>query len=1147
MKPRLAIITICVLLILVPGIARLDEWKFDFGASGVATGYIGISENAKYSRERGYGWINEQDVRYDTQDKPNDLFRDFAWSSSEARFRIDVKPGTYRVSVSSGDMYVANHSTQLKIDDPSISFPLLNPGMGEYLTATTAFNISKDHVIIKITPFKDNWLINSLALEPAAKILPATITVKQFISLVAPPDSEICTESPLTSPLTRFLTDLQEIKEITPTRFTSKDYMDLIRANVNYFSQFQDERGAIIDPYRNEEVQYATPAFALAAASVAQCDSDADLMERAAKAMYWASYCLGNGESSNHHEDFYTPLLARALKIIEPHVEPDRAAEWRSNLDFDPIQIYRMAPGQDHWNAVALSGEAMLFRMGLRTDNSYPEECLEKQFRYFTPWGMYRNHGSPAMAYDLFPRMWLTDMIGSGYSGANMTKLSEYLRRGAVASLFMQSPNGEYPTGGRSAQHQWNEAQQCALFEMFALFYRAERNLKMAGIYKRAARNSLLSLKRWQRPTGDIWIVKNRVNPEKRHGFESYSFHSPYNLLTAAMLSIAYDYAKLNGDKIVEIATPCELGGFVLDFRDVFHKVIANAGGMYVEIDTCGDMKYNPTGLIRIHTRGGNPLLGPSDGIVDTSGNGIVAAVGPAWINTKSNDWASLAEMDADAVQSVSLNKLVETSDLVSFEVIYLGNLDGPFAVTERYDLTPDRMELTVTLEGYEGPTRMVFPVFFEDGENRAELEIKGNSIRTTIYGASQTFTALGAKSVKVSDERYAFRNGWAKIAIAEYENPKTMTLRAEPNRKWEDVLKDAGDLPRETIPIKDNVFDPEYITKVMKKVFQYTRDNPNTSQNAAWERGAFYTGVMGAYAATKDEEYLKQAIKWSNDNNWELAKNRAGYWFADNQTCAQTYLELYFLMGGEEKIAHAREILDEMCENPPKGREEWWWCDALYMAPPTFVRMARATWDKKYLKVMNQLWWDCRDFLYDEEANLFYRDKNFFPEKRKTRNGKKIFWSRGNGWVMGGLARVLQYLPRDDPHYKDFIRIYRDMAYALKDVQGTDGMWRTSLHDPEEWPMPEVSGTAFYCFSLSWGINNGILKAEEFLPVVRKAWQGLNRCVFPDGKLGWVQYVAGSPGPVSPHTMREYAPGAFLLSGGEMLELVEKDIFSGK
>jgi len=155
-----------------------------------------------------------------------------------------------------------------------------------------------------------------------------------------------------------------------------------------------------------------------------------------------------------------------------------------------------------------------------------------------------------------------------------------------------------------------------------------------------------------------------------------------------------------------------------------------------------------------------------------------------------------------------------------------------------------------------------------------------------------------------------------------------------------------------------------------------------------------------------------------------------------------------------------------------------------------------------------------------------------------RTSNGRKIFWSRGNGWVIAGIPRVLRYLPEDDPYYNRYVELFRTMAASIARVQGEDGLWRTNLADPDEYPMPETSGSAFFCYAMAWGVNNGVLEKQIYLPVVRKAWSGLVGAVSPEGKLGSVQVVSGWPEPVSPENTHEYAVGAFLLAGSEVIKL---------
>jgi unsaturated rhamnogalacturonyl hydrolase len=333
-----------------------------------------------------------------------------------------------------------------------------------------------------------------------------------------------------------------------------------------------------------------------------------------------------------------------------------------------------------------------------------------------------------------------------------------------------------------------------------------------------------------------------------------------------------------------------------------------------------------------------------------------------------------------------------------------------------------------------------------------------------------------------------------------------------------------------------DDVFSDKAILTQMKKVCDWQLAHPvaiNERNENDWARAAFYTGVMAAYRTTHDEKYLEEAIRWSASFDWRLAGRMR---HADDHAKGQTYLEIYALKKKPEMIADIINTFDSLIMDPRPGREDWWWCDALFMAPPVLARLAEATGEEKYLMYLNAMYWDTHAYLYDRDSHLFFRDKNFFA--RKTPNGNKTFWGRGNGWVIAGLARVLQTLPKSNIRYNDYVSLFRDMAAALKPLQASDGLWRPSLLDPEEVPHPETSASAFFCYAMAWGVNNGILDEKTYKPVVRKAWEGLSKVVTAEGQLQWVQPIGEAPNNVTKDNFQEYGAGAFLLAGSEVIKL---------
>ena len=329
-------------------------------------------------------------------------------------------------------------------------------------------------------------------------------------------------------------------------------------------------------------------------------------------------------------------------------------------------------------------------------------------------------------------------------------------------------------------------------------------------------------------------------------------------------------------------------------------------------------------------------------------------------------------------------------------------------------------------------------------------------------------------------------------------------------------------------------------ILSIMRKAcdLEYTSGLKNN-----WIYSTYFAGMLATYRSTGNRKYRDQALSWASSHSW-APKGRISTTNADRQCCLQTYLELYLLDPGahnEFMIENAEKNLNYLVKTKKAEREIWSWCDALFMAPPALAMLARIKSDRTYLDAMDRLWWDTYEHLYDKEEHLFYRDDSYIYPEKKTLNGKKIFWSRGNGWVIAGLARILQHMPGNYSERGKYILLFKDMARALRAVQGDDGLWRTSLVDSAEFPKPETSGTALITFAMAWGINNGLLDESVYLPVVVHGWQGLTRMTDNAGAVRWVQKIGEAPGDTDKETSMPYATGALLLAGEEMLKLISK------
>jgi len=338
-------------------------------------------------------------------------------------------------------------------------------------------------------------------------------------------------------------------------------------------------------------------------------------------------------------------------------------------------------------------------------------------------------------------------------------------------------------------------------------------------------------------------------------------------------------------------------------------------------------------------------------------------------------------------------------------------------------------------------------------------------------------------------------------------------------------------------------IFSPAYIKKTMKNVTAWQLKNPR-HELTDWTNGAFYAGVYAAWETTKSKTIYQAMMEMGKANSWKPGPR---WYHADDIAICQTYVDLFKVEKKQEMIQPFIDTLAVLMKNsyPIKGNEviKWWWCDALFMGPPAIVKLGIATGNDGYLKYSDHLFKETYDLLYDKKEHLFARDLKYVIKKDGNDihevNGKKIFWSRGNGWVMGGIVRVLQELPFNYVGRDFYITILKEMSARLKELQQADGLWRASLLDPDSYPGGEVSGSGFDCYAIAWGINNGILDKATYLPVVEKAWIGLNKCVGKDGHVGWVQPIGADPRKdFNAESWEVYGSGAYLLAGSEVIKL---------
>ena len=513
-----------------------------------------------------------------------------------------------------------------------------------------------------------------------------------------------------------------------PTHIARGDYLTMVDGIVRHFAPYQDASGAIIDPYAHREIQYSTPSYALAAAMLVHSGLRPELLKSASRALGRSIEALATHSASDRTGDFFIYPTMAAYRLLRDRVDLSTRQNWERDLrKIDPDLAYsdRIGLGQPdvmNWNSNAILGEYLRSRYGF-TDGAFVARYLDAQMPRFTPAGLYRDPGFP-LVYDAAARFNFLMLLEEGYGGPHRAALETLLYRGAWASLLMQSPNGDFPVGGRSAGHVWNDAMQCAAFEIWARRL-AGTNPVEAAAFKRAAHLAAVSAHRWLLSSGEFTVTKNFFDPARRFGYEQYSFISQYNLLRADEICASLE----------EGAAPAEQGDFLVALPD-FRKIFANFHGHAVEIDTGADVEHNQTGLLRDDVA----LSSNLSTALPIGGGGV--ATGVAWRVGRRVE--ALAEFPADRVKAaVSFDG--KTSDALAFSVRY--DLAGAAVkrVTEHYVLKSDRLIVRADVSGPVDGLILRYPAFLSNGRDRTVIASDAKGVTVRFGTAARTLRVMTA------------------------------------------------------------------------------------------------------------------------------------------------------------------------------------------------------------------------------------------------------------------------------------------------------------------------------------------------------------------------------------------------------------------
>ena len=345
---------------------------------------------------------------------------------------------------------------------------------------------------------------------------------------------------------------------------------------------------------------------------------------------------------------------------------------------------------------------------------------------------------------------------------------------------------------------------------------------------------------------------------------------------------------------------------------------------------------------------------------------------------------------------------------------------------------------------------------------------------------------------------------------------------------------------------VASDVWDLDAVSSNGVRVAEFALRHPTLANHRDWTYGVFYAGLAAFALAHPDLPYLDSLREEGTNYSWRLDGGRP--FFAETHCIGQAWLELARHDDSPAALSSTREIFDYVLANRSRapvvqrtanGRfssnsQRWSWCDALFMSPPVWAKLASLTGVDRYRDFMIGEYRATIARLYDREHNLFYRD--FTAREKRSANDAKVFWGRGNGWVLGGLPLVIRELSPNLKSRPLFVDLYREMCAKVKALQREDGAWGPNLLDGQDPDLPEMSATSLFCFALMWGVNEGLLDRADYLPVVKKAWSAMCRSIFHDGEFGWVQQAAVGPAAnYGADSTALYAVGGLLFAATEI------------
>jgi unsaturated rhamnogalacturonyl hydrolase len=179
--------------------------------------------------------------------------------------------------------------------------------------------------------------------------------------------------------------------------------------------------------------------------------------------------------------------------------------------------------------------------------------------------------------------------------------------------------------------------------------------------------------------------------------------------------------------------------------------------------------------------------------------------------------------------------------------------------------------------------------------------------------------------------------------------------------------------------------------------------------------------------------------------------------------------------------------------------------------------------------------------YLQDSDTGMFIHSYNYGGDYTFPR--KKLFWTRGNGWVVATLADYLELMPKGDYRFNEIKIIFKNLVKGFYEANKKNDLWR-NLYPVNKDNRVDTSGSALVAYGMAKGFRLGVLE-EKYFEQAKKSFSAINKYLKKTKHGKRLTRVIGPtvPGPrlfyrIIPYQKNSYyGHGAYFLLASEMLK----------